>query len=326
MQERIVYLDYSRLFVVFLVIFGHMLPGDDHILRPYIYAFHMPFFCLASGILHKFNGTIQYKKYIKSIIYPYFFFNILFLIIHPLMFKLGFNGQWIVPGCTSSDDYMSILTSFISTCIRKQCGFDGPTWFLLIILWCKIGLDSIMKKWQLLVIFFFLFLVIWLLKHNIFYVRQAIQLFPFFFVGFFFKDSINRFMEREEKKMLLFFIFISLTIILTFLNGRVTWLGSSFGQLHFPINVLCSYFNAFIGSFAFLILSTFFKVRKFVTLASYSLVTILCVQNLFIYTYRDVSRFSRTYIIEIIVSIVILFMCILIHFYFKKAMPWIYGK
>lgn len=326
MQNRILYLDYSRLFVAFLVVLGHMLPVNDQNIRPFIYAFHMPFFCLASGILHKYNGTIQFKKYLRTIIRPYLFFNLLFLIIHPLMFKLGFTGQWNVPNVLSSDDFLSILTSFFYTHIQRlSIGFDGPTWFLLIILWCKIGLDSIMNNKFNVFIFIILSLFLFLCHNNFFYLRQALQLFPFFFVGFYYKNMINHFMLKGNHTIL-FLLFLFLTIILTMLNGRVTWLGSTFGQLSFPFNLICSYINAFIGSFAFLFLSTLFKKNQVVIRVALSLITILCVQNLFIYTYRSVLGFSGTYVIEIMISIAILFICVIVHSFLSQKTPWIYGK
>lgn len=86
-MERLAYLDYSRVFVVFLVIFGHLLPMDNHIPRDFIYSFHIPFFFLVSGMLHKFNGQIQWQKYLKSIGIPLLFFNCLyFFIVNPVFF------------------------------------------------------------------------------------------------------------------------------------------------------------------------------------------------------------------------------------------------
>lgn len=43
--ERITYLDYARVFVVYLVILGHLYPIESHsVVRVVIYSFHMPFF------------------------------------------------------------------------------------------------------------------------------------------------------------------------------------------------------------------------------------------------------------------------------------------
>lgn len=55
--KRIPYLDYAKIAVTFLVVYGHLI-SPSAAERPYIYAFHMPFFFLVSGMLHKNKGTI----------------------------------------------------------------------------------------------------------------------------------------------------------------------------------------------------------------------------------------------------------------------------
>ena len=70
-KPRVPIYDYARVFVAFLVILGHCLPDDDMRLRPYIYAFHMPFFFLVSGMLHRELGYIPWKKLFHTLIYPY---------------------------------------------------------------------------------------------------------------------------------------------------------------------------------------------------------------------------------------------------------------
>lgn len=329
-SARIPYLDYSRLFVAFLVVLGHLLPANDTLLRPFIYAFHMPFFILVSGMLHKYNGTIQFEKYLRTIIRPFIFFNLCFLLIHPIMFKLGFGERWNVPNVSSTDDLISIYISFIKYRILHNSGcFDGPTWFLLALLWCKIGLDLLLKKWILIIVFPIAIFIAYMIKAPTFYLRQAIQLFPFFFVGFYFKDYINGFLRKNtssNRLIPIILIFIASTIILTLLNGRVTWLRSHFGKLPLPFNLVCSYINAFVGSFAFLLLSTLFKPRLFVLKTANALITILCMQNLFIYTYWGYWGFSGFYFVEFILSILILILCVFIHLFLAKKVPWLFGK
>ncbi|MCQ2199390.1 MAG: acyltransferase family protein [Paludibacteraceae bacterium] len=78
-QDRYICLDYARIFVAFLVIYGHLYsPDPNNIVRVFIYQFHMPFFFLVSGMLHKYNGTIQIKKYFKTIIVPVFTYSTIF--------------------------------------------------------------------------------------------------------------------------------------------------------------------------------------------------------------------------------------------------------
>ena len=51
-QNRILYLDYARSIVLFLVVFAHLYTHDSSV-KLYVYAFHMPFFFLVSGIVRK---------------------------------------------------------------------------------------------------------------------------------------------------------------------------------------------------------------------------------------------------------------------------------
>ena len=77
-NKRLPYLDYARVFVAYLVILGHLLLSSNTTLRPYIYSFHMPFFFLVSGMLHKDMGCIAWNKYFKTLLTPFLFFNLLF--------------------------------------------------------------------------------------------------------------------------------------------------------------------------------------------------------------------------------------------------------
>lgn len=78
--KRIACLDYARVFAALLVIYGHVLPYGSSI-RTFIYAFHMPFFFIVSGMLHKYRGSIDWKKYFRTLIVPAIFFNILLWIV-----------------------------------------------------------------------------------------------------------------------------------------------------------------------------------------------------------------------------------------------------
>ena len=53
-NQRVAYLDYARVIVALLVLVGHLVTYDCRGNgRMYIYAFHMPFFFMVSGIRHK---------------------------------------------------------------------------------------------------------------------------------------------------------------------------------------------------------------------------------------------------------------------------------
>ncbi len=51
-----------KLFLIFLVVFGHLIEPMGHWLYRYIYAFHIPAFALVSGVFSKKNQLAQAKK------------------------------------------------------------------------------------------------------------------------------------------------------------------------------------------------------------------------------------------------------------------------
>lgn len=51
----------------------------------------MPFFFLVSGLLHKYTDKIQTKKYVFSLLIPFVFWNVLFVVLKPL---LAWNDIW----------------------------------------------------------------------------------------------------------------------------------------------------------------------------------------------------------------------------------------
>lgn len=87
--ERIAYLDYSRVFVALLVIYGHVLPYTNYVPRAFVYSFHMPFFFIVSGMLHKYKGHINWEKYLRTLIVPALSFNIILWLIGTPLFYYG---------------------------------------------------------------------------------------------------------------------------------------------------------------------------------------------------------------------------------------------
>ena len=118
-KERLPYLDYARVFVAFLVIFGHSLLKNEELVRPHIYAFHMPFFFLVSGMLHKDMWCIAWKKYLKTLIVPFLFFNLIFFILWPIFGRIGIWDK----SFSSGDSIISIYYNFLQNTIIKKCLF-----------------------------------------------------------------------------------------------------------------------------------------------------------------------------------------------------------
>ena len=93
-KARYVFLDYARIIVAFLVIYGHLYtPNPHNFVRVFIYQFHMAFFFFVSGLFHKYCGRINYEKYAKKILVPMIFFvGVFFLLILSSYFPGGGEG------------------------------------------------------------------------------------------------------------------------------------------------------------------------------------------------------------------------------------------
>lgn len=113
MSERIEYIDVAKGIGILLVYVGHCSTGTPDIssVIEWIYAFHMPLFFFASGLLfprEKMHILTFYRNKFASLVIPY----ILFSIIHYVTFKMfhmpagaigivlhgwGSNALWFIP-------------------------------------------------------------------------------------------------------------------------------------------------------------------------------------------------------------------------------------
>ncbi|UUI39670.1 acyltransferase family protein [Oceanobacillus oncorhynchi] len=105
-MERNAFFDNAKVFLIFLVVFGHMIQPfisdsqSTEAIYIWIYTFHMPAFILLAGFFAKGSGN---KKYIwnltKKLIVPYFIFQTLYTIYYFFIGKADwqtgvFYPQW----------------------------------------------------------------------------------------------------------------------------------------------------------------------------------------------------------------------------------------
>lgn len=97
MRERNYRMDNIRCFLIFCVVFGHLLELFKGSLDLYhaIYAFHMPAFIFITGYFAKFNS----RKIVANFIYPYLLFQTLYLIFDAVVLNNGaeINLQYTTP-------------------------------------------------------------------------------------------------------------------------------------------------------------------------------------------------------------------------------------
>lgn len=322
--ERLPYLDYARIFAAYLVILGHLLPTTDTNVRIYIYSFHMPFFFLVSGMLHKDSGCIAWHKYWKTLVVPLLFFNLLFFILRPLFCRIGLWGG-------DSDDLLAVYMfnakqSFINVFEGKNLP-DIPTWFLIALLWCKVLTDCISRhRWLAVIFLCSLAGVLLVVFHSRTYLRigNALMVMPFFYGGYRFKKEIYEWCRKRGVLLLGIGMFL-FNIPLAKLNGRVSTDNVWFGEMFAPFNVVIFYFNAFTTSIGLLIICMQFPAKRLVTISAKALITILCVQAFFCSTYWHVCAFTN-YLLAVATSVLIFIACVLIHQLFERYLPFVVGK
>lgn len=112
---------------------GHSEYENQNIL-PMIYMIHMPVFFVVSGYLFNANKPLKKitKSNVKGLLIPYILFNLLFAtywtVIGVLKVSVGQAFDW--SACLINPAYKFVFGIALGN-------FDGPTWFLLALIWCK---------------------------------------------------------------------------------------------------------------------------------------------------------------------------------------------
>lgn len=122
-STRINWLDTARGIAIILVIIGHANFPEE--IRTIIYAFHMPLFFFLSGFFllkKQENFTSFLIKKSKSLIIPYFVYNIILIIFYWLL--------WLIS--RSANLYQDIYNQFIAIplAIRINDIYSSRLWFL----------------------------------------------------------------------------------------------------------------------------------------------------------------------------------------------------
>ena len=317
-SSRCYYLDLAKVITTFLVIYGHLF-SDDSKVRLYLYAFHMPFFFLVSGIFHKYQGKINWGRYIKSILWPVAIFIGLLVTTNSLFYGTPFGEQ---------------LYNYAVSIIRGD--IRGVLWFLIALFWCKVFLDVACGFKTLIIPFLIWALLLFLplgFKFRLpFELSNGMMAFPFYAVGYYGKDF---FLKKNESIRwgIPFVVFLIIMILITHINGRVSMINLQFGTLEKTqfgedVNSLSSFFrlllkgakvllfymNGLIGSFMILSLSLLpIPKTSFINSLSKSLITVVGTQSLFITPIIHYLGYDNGYLLSALFSVGIFLLCFALH-------------
>ncbi|MBM7551844.1 acyltransferase family protein [Thalassobacillus pellis] len=103
-MKREAYFDNAKVFLIFLVVFGHIIqPFTDgskpmYSLYMWVYTFHMPAFILLAGFFAKGSGDKGYiAKLAKKLIFPYLLFQFIYTIYYFFIGKEGWMTSPVYP-------------------------------------------------------------------------------------------------------------------------------------------------------------------------------------------------------------------------------------
>lgn len=134
-MKRLQYLDFAKGLCILLIAFGHFIPNENILLNKWAYSFHVPIFFIISGILMEYTKEYErpfFKIILKNILQlgiPYIFFETLANLV--LCIPTGLN---------------TIVWREWQTIILYGTGF--ATWFLPVLLFCKITLICLNKLFK----------------------------------------------------------------------------------------------------------------------------------------------------------------------------------
>lgn len=325
MKTRIPYLDYAKIAVTFLVVYGHLISTSAPE-RPYIYAFHMPFFFLVSGMLHKTKGTI-----VEGIIdsFQKLFLPALFFMAVYRLYQFGWN--WLYDGMDVTESFFQFFKDLWLSAKSVLHGNhdkmgNGVCWFLYALFWHKVLMVIWDKKKVLFGVAITTMLGILASRMNYFFVGQAIKNLPFYMVGYLLSKWFYSTIENIKCPLLLGMALIIVSCIMTSFNGAVSFLAMSMvGNLPIPINVFVCYSNAFIASMGMLLICSCFKhEQNWAKQLSMSLLSIVGLQMILWKSWLVIMG-DCIIPINVAMAIVIMFLCFLTHKLLVLYMPWSVG-
>lgn len=270
--KRINYMDILKGMAIIMVVMGHCDAKGGKL----IYLFHMPLFFFVSGYFYKKEYSKSpfklLKRRISSLYVPFIKYEILFLVLHNLFYKINFyNLHSNVP--VKAYNFTNIIVNAFHIVM-----FDGtelllsPLWFLaslflVTVLFCFICyfVDKIKKNTEYFraTIILVLFIIGNLLTYNNINVRNSLfesEVFNvsfvaliFFYVGFMYK--------QYEKYIKMSNIVAAISFILLCFSAKYNF--SIDMRINYYSNIIMFLINAILGIYMIIYLSKKMDKLKF---------------------------------------------------------------
>lgn len=330
--ERNACLDYARIIAVLLVIYGHLYdPNPDNFVRVFIYQFHMPFFFFVSGMLHKYNGTIQFKKYAKTLLIPVIFFCLLCFVFKGLAYHLGTEfdeKNYTVKGDGLFETYMNYLFYMIPKTISGTGLFHGPSWFLIALYYCKIYHDFLCRHFKIgFVLWCVFFVCLCYNRHRELYFANAVVAIPYYYIGYQSKRWLD-YLNDYHKSLVLALMTFCIVFFFAKYNGIVSSYGIIFSR-PYPryVGIPIFYMTGFAGSIMMLSLASFLgKSTKISSYLGNALISFIGFHSLFCFAIEKTIGINQDFIISIWIALAIFVACIPLHWVVMRCAPCLLGK
>lgn len=243
---------------ILLVVLGHLSLPED--IRMWIYSFHMPLFTFISGVFIKKYSTANLWSKINRLLVPFFFYSflswmgytLLVYIYHPeLLIKQLWKGVYMLAG--SGQNAISLygngnITMWFLSFLFVVCCFY---WFFDRFKIQVIGVGCMMSLAYFSAIFHMN------LPANL---DTVFLLFPFFYLGTFYKNLHSVWLSVSSRKYLLIllpFLFIC-QFYISKKNGHVDTSSNNWGS-----HICYFYLAALLGVFNILLLFAFSRRKVF---------------------------------------------------------------
>lgn len=325
-SKRIVWIDWAKAILIYLMVVGHCLPVEWQ--GTLIYAFHMPAFFMISGYLYHQHHWI---KTIKTFVIPVVFFSFINMVIYtiPRVIKGTFSVEHIIervlvpfwgPGSLRSDEYIIL--------------FPG-VWFVIALLLGRLLMGDIKimswvsRFWKIVLIILITFLAIepyLILQNPLQFYRWYLVLpsLPFILLGYGMRNKIKRERIKPWMVILLFMLFI----VISLGYGRAEILNCQYGDYY-----LVYFMNAVIGSFVLFYVCQKIPRSHIIEILSKGTLLVMAF-NLVLHSY--ITAFLRSiglgvlindhYIIPWLVALIIMFICYFPIKWLLKHCPVLLGK
>ena len=178
MSERIVWLDWMKVFAILAVVWGHFF-SEGHV---YLYVFHVQAFCLISGFLYKKSPS--WSDCLKRV-----FWN---LFLPTVIFSIVMHAEAWLRCLSLGQDYPVSLPWFFGMLLSGHRWCMGPCWFFYSLMVIRLIMQLLPeKRWVYALVFLFCATATIALHHSGLQVSNAnvnaLLVMPFFLIGVFLK-------------------------------------------------------------------------------------------------------------------------------------------